>query len=149
MYACYCRVSTRNQKNDSQKSEIKKWLQGHRIATKTVKWFEDKESGKTLKRPAFEQMQKEIFAGKIKTVVVWKLDRLSRRQNEGINLLSEWCDAGVRIVAVTQQIDLSGSVGRMIASVLFGVPLQLYTQRCALRSVHLAGGRSGGCSDPA
>ena len=41
-------------------------------------------------------------------VVVWKLDRLSRRQRDGVNLLADWCERGVRVVAVTQQIDLSG-----------------------------------------
>ena len=54
-------------------------------------------------------------------VVVWKLDRLSRRQRDGVDLLADWCDRGVRVVAVTQQIDLSGAVGRMVASVLFGL----------------------------
>jgi DNA invertase Pin-like site-specific DNA recombinase len=54
-------------------------------------------------------------------VVVWKLDRISRRQREGINLLADWCDRGVRVVSVTQQIDLSGAVGHMVASVMFGL----------------------------
>ena len=52
---------------------------------------------------------------------MWKLDRLTRRQQDGINLLAEWCRQNVRVVAVTQQIDLSGPVGRMVASVLFGL----------------------------
>ena len=38
-----------------------------------------------------------------------------------INLLADWCERGVRVVVVTQQIDLSGSVGRLVASVLFGL----------------------------
>ena len=76
---------------------------------------------KTLKRPAFDRLQKAIFAGTVKTVVVWKLDRISRRQRDGVNLLADWCERGVRVVAVTQQIDLSGAVGRMVASVLFGL----------------------------
>jgi len=49
------------------------------------------------------------------------LARLSRRQRDGINLLADWRERGVRVVAVTQQIDLSGSVGRMVASVMFGL----------------------------
>ena len=53
--------------------------------------------------------------------MVWKLDRLSRRLRDGINLLADWCARGVRVVAVTQQIDLSGTVGRMVASVMFGL----------------------------
>ena len=84
-------------------------------------WFEDKETGKTLKRPAFDKLQKAVFDGEVKTVIVWKLDRISRRLKDGINLLAEWCEAGVRVVSVTQQIDLTGPVGRMVASVMFGL----------------------------
>ena len=119
--ACYCRVSSARQKTDSQKPEIKRWLDGNRIDPSTVGWFEDKESGKSLKRPAFDRLQKAIFAGTVTTVVVWKLDRISRGQRDGVNLLADWCERGVRVVAVTQQIDLSGPVGRMVASVLFGL----------------------------
>ncbi|MBM0745076.1 recombinase family protein (plasmid) [Phormidium sp. CLA17] len=51
--ACYLRVSSRTQKTDRQKAKIEQWLirHGHELAS--VQWFEDKEFGKTLKRPAF------------------------------------------------------------------------------------------------
>jgi DNA invertase Pin-like site-specific DNA recombinase len=121
MYACYCRVSSRRQKNDSQRAEIGRWLTNHRIRKSSVRWYEDRESGTSLVRPAFEQMRRAIFDGEVDTVVVWKLDRISRRQHEGIGLLAEWCERGIRVVVVTQQIDLGGAVGRMVASVLFGL----------------------------
>jgi DNA invertase Pin-like site-specific DNA recombinase len=38
-----------------------------------------------------------------------------------VDLLADWCQRGVRVVAVTQQIELGGAVGRMVASVLFGL----------------------------
>jgi DNA invertase Pin-like site-specific DNA recombinase len=119
--ACYCRVSSQRQKHDSQKAEIQRWLRQTGVRASRVQWFEDTETGRTLHRPAFAQLQQAIFNGTVKTVVVWKLDRLSRRQQEGVNLLAEWCERGVRIVVVTQQIDLSGTVGRLVASVLFGL----------------------------
>ncbi len=121
MIACYCRVSSRRQRTDSQKAELTRWLTSQGITPSTVQWFEDSETGTTLRRPAFERMQHAIFDGTVNTVVVWKLDRLSRRQHEGITLLADWCERGVRVVAVTQQIDLHGALGRMIASVLFGL----------------------------
>ena len=86
--ACYCRVSSASQRTDSQKPEIGRWLDGNRIDPSTVGWFEDKESGKTLKRPAFDRLQKAIFTGTVTTVVVWKLDRISRGQRDGVNVLS-------------------------------------------------------------
>src|SRR6267142_1003063 len=121
MMACYCRVSSPRQKIDSQKAEIIRWLQGCGIASSAVQWFEDTETGTALRRPAFERLQHAIFAGTITMVVVWKLDRLSRRLRDGVNLLAEWCEHGVRIVVVTQQLDWHGAVGHMMASVLFGL----------------------------
>ncbi len=121
MIAWYCRVSSRRQKTDSQKAELTRWLTSQRIELATVQWFEDIETGMTLRRPAFAQLQRVIFDGTVTTVVVWKLDRLSRRQHEGITLLADWCERDVRVVVVTQQIDLRGAVGRMVASVLFGL----------------------------
>jgi DNA invertase Pin-like site-specific DNA recombinase len=121
MMACYCRVSSRSQKTDSQKSELTRWLQRQGVDPTAVQWFEDIERGHTLRRPAFARLQHAIASGSITTVIVWKLDRLARRQREGINLLTDWCTRHVRVVAVTQDIDLSGPTGRMVASVLFGL----------------------------
>ena len=119
--AAYCRVSTNHQKTDSQVAEIKKWLKAHGYDEQQVAWFMDKESGKTLKRPQFEKLQKAIFAGEVKALIVWKLDRISRRLKDGINLLSEWCSQGVRVVSITQAVDLNGAVGRMMAAVMLGL----------------------------
>jgi DNA invertase Pin-like site-specific DNA recombinase len=119
--ACYVRVSSRHQKTDSQESEIKKWLAGNSIAPSQVEWYRDTETSKTLDRPAFRRLQQDIFNGKVRTVVVWKLDRLSRRLRDGVNLLADWCEKGLKIVVVTQQIELNGPVGRMIAAVLLGL----------------------------
>jgi DNA invertase Pin-like site-specific DNA recombinase len=121
MIACYCRISTHEQKSDSQKAGITKWLKGNGIRLEDVHWYEDIETGATTKRPAFEAMQKAVFNGEVDTLVVWKLDRISRNQKDGIILLADWCDRGVRVVSVTQQLDLNGTVGRIIASVLFGI----------------------------
>jgi DNA invertase Pin-like site-specific DNA recombinase len=121
MMACYCRVSSRSQKTDSQKAELLRWLQHQGVDSTAVQWFEDIERGQTLHRPAFARLQRAIETGTVTMVVVWKLDRLARRQQDGINLLADWCARNVRVVAVTQQIDLRGPVGRMVASVLFGL----------------------------
>jgi DNA invertase Pin-like site-specific DNA recombinase len=121
MIAAYCRTSTTRQKNDSQIAEIEKWLVAHGFDQKHVRWFIDQESGKTLKRPKFQELQKAVFAGEIKTVIVWKLDRLSRRLKDGVCVLADWCEKNVKIVVITQQIELDGPVGRMIAALLLGL----------------------------
>lgn len=117
--AVYIRVSTVGQNEAGQRRELARWLQGNGITE--VRWYVDHETGDTLERPGFEQLQRDIFMGEVQGVVVWKLDRLSRTIRDGLNTLCTWCDRGLRVVSVTQQIDFSGTVGRMIAAVLFGV----------------------------
>ncbi len=118
-FAVYIRVSTVGQNLDGQRAEIQRWLEGNGIAD--AEWYVDKASGTTLKRPAFERLQTAVFNGEVKTVVVYKLDRLSRSLREGIGVLCDWCDRGLRVVAVTQQIDFNGTVGRMLGAVLLGI----------------------------
>lgn len=118
--AIYIRVSSpKGQKTDSQRAELEAWRKRQRL--KSVRWFEDRDSATNLQRPAFQQLQSAIFKGEIDTVVVWKLDRLARSLKDGINILADWCKRDVRVVSITQQIDLSGTVGNLIASLLFGI----------------------------
>lgn len=35
--------------------------------------------------------------------------------------MADWCQRGIRVVSITQQVDLSGPVGQLIAGVLFGI----------------------------
>jgi DNA invertase Pin-like site-specific DNA recombinase len=114
-------VSSPQQKADSQQAALKQWLKGNRLPTTAVRWFVDTETGTTLQRPALAALQQALFHGEVETGVVWKLDRLSRKTQEGINLLADWCEREVRVVSVTQQIALRGSVGRLLASLLFGL----------------------------
>jgi len=119
--ACYVRVSTASQNEAGQKREILQWLAGNGINTQNVMWYIDKESGETLQRTEFEQLQKDIFNGGIKTVVVYKLDRLSRSLKDGVNTLCHWCQKGIRVVSTSQQIDFNGAMGQLVAAVLFAV----------------------------
>ena len=121
MIGVYIRVSSPSQKSDSQYAEIQRWLTAHGHALETVQWFEDTETGATLTRSGLISLQEAIFAGTVKTVVVWKLDRIARSMREGIDTLSRWCECGVRVVSITQQIDLSGIVGHLVAGVLFAI----------------------------
>jgi DNA invertase Pin-like site-specific DNA recombinase len=117
--AVYIRVSTVGQNEAGQRREIQRWLKGNGIDG--VRWFVDKQTGDNLDRPAFRELQAAVFNGQIKTIVVWKLDRLSRNLRDGVNVLADWCDKGLRVVSVTQQIDFNGALGKMLAAVLLGV----------------------------
>lgn len=118
---CYVRVSTRHQKDDGQRAEIQKWLDASGIDPNKVEWYADKESGTSMKRPEFDRLQADIFHGKVKTVVLWKLDCLSRRLMDGVTTLGQWSERGLRVVVVTQQLDFNGAIGRTLAALLLGL----------------------------
>jgi DNA invertase Pin-like site-specific DNA recombinase len=117
--ACYLRISTVGQNEAGQRAEIERWLAGHGV--QDARWYLDKETGDNLDRSDFARLQADVFSGEVKTVVVWKLDRLSRSLQDGINTLCDWLGRGVRLVSVTQQLDFAGPTGKLIASVLFAV----------------------------
>src|SRR5262249_39366901 len=105
----------------SQVREITRWLQGNGHEVQADHWFLDKESGDSMNRPEFKRLQTAIFNGEIGTVVIWRLDRLSRTLRDGINTLADWLERGIRLVSTTQQLDFSGTVGQLVAGVLFAV----------------------------
>ena len=120
--ACYCRVSTLDQEKGlkSQEKALKDYCANHSLTD--VKWYRDIMSGASIERPAFDKLQSDVFSGKVGTVVVWKLDRISRRgMRDGITILTDWLEKGIRVVSVTQQLDFSGHVGQIVAGVLFAV----------------------------
>jgi DNA invertase Pin-like site-specific DNA recombinase len=117
--AAYIRVSTHGQNEASQRAAVKRWLKGNGFTD--VVWFVDTATGDNLDRPGFAKLQRAIFNGEVNCVVVFKLDRLSRTLKDGIALICDWLEKGVRLVSVSQGHDFSGTTGRLIASVLFSV----------------------------
>jgi DNA invertase Pin-like site-specific DNA recombinase len=117
--AVYLRVSTGRQKDASQEHEVRQYLTAHGITD--IMFYRDTMTGSSMDRPELNRLQKDIFAGRVASVVVQRLDRLGRRMLGGINLLAEWCERGIRVVSVTQQLDLGGPVGKLIAAVLLAV----------------------------
>jgi DNA invertase Pin-like site-specific DNA recombinase len=119
--AAYVRVSSKDQKTDSQRDVIARWLEANGIDPESVAWYVDVESGRKMTRPEFDRLRADIFAGTVRTVVVFKLDRLARRLREGLDILCDWCERGVRVVSVTQQVDVAGAFGRMVAALMLGL----------------------------
>ena len=78
--AVYLRVSTEEQDEASQRREIGQYLEREGFDLRRVQWFVDKSTGDNLDRPAFDELDKLIDNGAVRTVIVWKLDRLARRR---------------------------------------------------------------------
>jgi site-specific DNA recombinase len=75
-------------------------------------------SGATAERPALKRLLADVTDGKIDTVIVYKLDRLSRSMRDFLNLIALFEKHDVAFVSVTQQFNTSTPVGRMTLRML-------------------------------
>ena len=112
--AVYIRVSTHSQKSDSQKAEISRWLKAHGHNLSEVMWYEDPETGTTMNRREFNLLTEAVFAGTVKTIVVWKLDRLSRSLKDLLVIMERIDNAGAGFKSLTESIDTTNAAGRMM-----------------------------------
>jgi len=117
--AVYVRISTDGQRDDSQRTALRCYIRAHGITN--VHWYRDVVSGKNMDRPAMGALMADVFNGKVVAILVWRLDRIARNLLDGMNLLADLCKRGVRVVSLCEQLDLSGTVGQIISTVLFGL----------------------------
>ncbi len=116
--AAYLRVSTKQQYQRSQEPDLKRWVQSQEGE---VVWYRDHFTGKTMRRPGMDRLLGDIRAGKVGTVVVWRLDRLGRTAKGLTALFEELRERGVGLVSLKDGLDLSTPAGRLMANVLASV----------------------------
>ena len=74
-------------------------------------------SGKDTNRPGFEKMMNDIRAGKIKRVIVYKLDRISRSILDFANMMEIFQKYHVEFVSSTEKFDTSTPIGRAMLNI--------------------------------
>ncbi|MDQ0062323.1 recombinase family protein [Paenibacillus harenae] len=117
--AIYIRVSSRMQADEGFSMEAqhdilmelvnKKGLQLYRV------YSDPAVSGKTFKRPGVQAMVDDMKAGRFDTVVIHKLDRLSRNQGDLYNFLQLINKLDVRLIIAAQgseEIDTRSPMGK-------------------------------------
>jgi site-specific DNA recombinase len=85
----------------------------------TTRYDDGGVSGGTLERPALQQLLADIERGTVQTVVVYKVDRLTRALSDFARLVEIFDRRGVSFVSVTQQFNTTSSMGRLTLNVLF------------------------------
>lgn len=76
-------------------------------------------SGGNTDRPGLQEMLKDVRAGKVDKVVVYKLDRLSRSQKDTMLLIEdEFLAHDVDFVSMSENFDTSTSFGRAMIGIL-------------------------------
>ena len=75
-------------------------------------------SGGNLERPALKRLLRDIEAGRIDVIVVYKIDRLTRSLADFAKLVEAFDAKSISFVAVTQQFNTTTSMGRLTLNVL-------------------------------
>ena len=75
-------------------------------------------SGGTMERPGLKSLLADIDAKKVETVVVYKVDRLTRSLADFAKIIEAFDARGVSFVSVTQQFNTTSSMGRLTLNVL-------------------------------
>ena len=75
-------------------------------------------SGGNMDRPALQRLLADVKAGKVHTVVVYKIDRLTRSLMDFAKLVEIFDQYDVTFVSVTQAFSTTTSMGRLTLNVL-------------------------------
>ena len=100
----YARVSTDDQNLNLQRDALSK--------SGCEQIFEDKLSGAKSQRPGLQQLLE--YARTDDTIVVWRLDRLSRSLKDLIEMVATLEAKGIALKSLQESIDTSSSSGKLI-----------------------------------
>jgi site-specific DNA recombinase len=79
------------------------------------------ESAKTLDRPGMERLLALVDARKVDTVIIAKLDRLTRSVKDLALLLERFTRRGVALVSVAESLDTNTAAGRLVLNIMVSV----------------------------
>lgn len=118
-YFAYARVSTPRQGErgvslQEQRTAIERYAAIHGL--EITRWFEERESASHTGRPAFMQMLKLLRLGKMQGVIIHKIDRSMRNQQDWADV-GKLVDAGVQVHFATENVDLKTVAGRLSADI--------------------------------
>ncbi|MCG3198731.1 MAG: hypothetical protein GHCLOJNM_03236 [bacterium] len=118
----YLRVSTQEQADSglslaNQREKVETLAKLHDWTLTAVR--EDAgASGKDTNRPGLQEVLSLVRSRKVEAVIVLKLDRLTRSQQDLFSLLSTFKRYGVRLVSVHESLDTDSAAGRFFLSML-------------------------------
>ena len=75
-------------------------------------------SGGSMERPGLTRLLQDIDAGRIDTIVVYKVDRLTRSLADFAKMIEGFDAGSVSFVSVTQQFNTTTSMGRLTLNIL-------------------------------
>jgi DNA invertase Pin-like site-specific DNA recombinase len=120
--ALYMRVSTKGhgQTTETQAVALRDYA-AHRGFEIIEEYRDEGISGSKDSRPALDRLMKDARARKFDVVIVARFDRFARSVSHLLRALEEFNHVGLDFVSVSESIDTSTPVGRMIFTVLGAV----------------------------
>ena len=85
---------------------------------KTAVYIDRGFSGKNLKRPGYLRMIHDLNAGKIRRVIVYRLDRLSRSVSDFSAMWQIFEQHGVEFSSISEQFDTSTPIGKAMVYII-------------------------------
>src|SRR5882762_8041693 len=79
------------------------------------------ESAKSLNRPGMARLLALVDAGEVQTVIIAKLDRLTRSVKDLCTLLERFTRRGVALVSVAESLDTGSAAGRLVLNIMTAV----------------------------
>ena len=79
------------------------------------------ESAKSLSRPGMERLLQLVDSGAAETVIVAKLDRLTRSVKDLAELLEHFNRRGASLVSVAESLDTGSASGRLVLNIMTAV----------------------------
>jgi len=98
----YLRVSTGKQDLESQWMTIEAWAKARGINIDERVVEEEPVSGAEDQRPKFQELWKRVKQGRIGTIVVAELSRLSRRMRTLVNFLYDCFDNNIMVISIRE-----------------------------------------------
>ena len=121
-YAIYVRVSTEEQAQHGFSIEAQKERTSAFVVSQGGEiykiYVDDGYSGKNLKRPALQNLIKDAENKKFDIVLIYKLDRLSRRLSDLVSLGEKFEKLGIGIRSVTEPFDTTTPAGKLMFNML-------------------------------
>jgi len=120
--AIYARVSTSNNVQDPtmQTRELREYCE--RRGWQVVGEYVDVGvSGTKEKRPELDNLMSDAHRRKFDAVAVWKFDRFARSVSHLLRALETFKALGVEFVSLSEQIDTSTPMGKMVFTILGSV----------------------------
>src|SRR3954462_12269470 len=79
------------------------------------------ESAKSIDRPGMQRLLHLVDTGKVQTVIIAKLDRLTRSVKDLAELLERFQHKGVSLVSVAESLDTGSAAGRLVINIMTAV----------------------------